>query len=984
MNAKLDPRTKKKVKAFASRRRELIILRGICALVGCLLLTMTALALLDRFVIMPDRVRWALSVAGYAFVAIVVWRLSLRFLIGRPSPQEVARLVERAEPGLREDLISAIELGDPKNVGESYDSERFRELVQEDVGRRAAKLDVPKLLPLSMVSAWIKGAVAVAALVALLAIIPGLHFGQLFARALLPGVDLARPSNLKIEFLEPDPADGIVPANEAVVVKVAISGGDVERAELEAREDGGKTERIRLTRQRGNQFTGSLTVKRKDVDYRVRSGGAITAFHTLESRGRPKIAKFSKTYQYPSYTQMSAFSTEEDHGDLSGIEGTHVTLSLEPDQEISAAELRLKGDGKEVEDKTIPLVIGDDGRLTAALEITTEHSLYRVHLEADESGFTNKHSPDYEIRAVQDLRPEVQITQPTNNMEIRNDATLELKGFARDDILLKEVRQAYQLNRDDWREVVLHTDCGKEQVVDHRWSLRGIGAKPGDLLVIKLVGIDSKDNRGESTPVRLVVTGWDQDPARREWAEKEKSVAEELQKVAKETREMRDAVSNAEKAMKKDPEERTLEEQQAVVRAQNETEQASARAEQAFEEIKEALAEAPSRAEAEEMQAAAEVLADFKNQNLEQVAEQLEQLASGEEEQLAEGNQHPVRLAQEAANRAEVLEQAVNRLAAEDNAALAADDLGHLEDRQGEIAEQARELPEDGSDQAEAEAALLKEEQEVAAARVESVEEDMRDLAEMLEGGERNLAEESAKQLDEQGQELAESLAQEDFAEDLADQAQQMEDRLETVERWAQNLEQQTGRLAERAREELFRNQPPASQAVEEARQQAEQVARESENLDQQRANENANPERLAQNEEQLENRNEQLAEQLESPRGTVRRSGRYRGRLAGRRIAAGRRPESGGARVGRSRQPRGGCGEHRRVRAGRAGSRFSPGSDRGAGGRRERGRPIGGARRDATVGATAGRGRGRGERRRLGCRRGAIARSAARLAARR
>ena len=289
MNAKLDPRTKKKIRAFSGRRRELLVLRGICALVGLTLVAMTALALLDRFVIMPDKLRWTLSFVAYAGIGFAVWKLSLRHLIGRPSPAEVARLVERAEPGMREDLISAIELGDEKNIKESHDSERFRELLQEDVGARAAKLNVEKLLPLSMLSKWLKGAVAAAAIVVLLALVPGLHFGQLFARALLPGVDIARPSNIKIEFLAPDPVDGIVPANEQVVVRVSITGGEIERAELEAREVGGKSEKIRLTRERDNEFTGALHVKRNDVDYRVRAGGAITSFHRLDARGRPKI-----------------------------------------------------------------------------------------------------------------------------------------------------------------------------------------------------------------------------------------------------------------------------------------------------------------------------------------------------------------------------------------------------------------------------------------------------------------------------------------------------------------------------------------------------------------------------------------------------------------------------------------------------------------------------------------------------------------------
>ncbi len=132
---------------------------------------------------------------------------------------------------------------------------------------------------------------------------------------------------------------------------------------------------------------------------------------------------------------------------------------------------------------------------------------------------------------------------------------------------------------------------------------------------------------------------------------------------------MADAVEKAKEAMKKQPEERSLEEQQAVVRAQNETEQANVKAEQALEEMKEALAEAPTRAEAEEMQAAAEALADFKNQNLERVAEQVEEMAKGEMEEPKDGHQKPQHLAWEAANRAEVLKKAMNQIAAEDEMA---------------------------------------------------------------------------------------------------------------------------------------------------------------------------------------------------------------------------------------------------------------------------------------------------------------------------
>jgi len=113
MSNRLDPLILAKLQAFSQRRRRLIILRGALAAAATLLATMMLVALIDWLFVLPDTVRWGLSAAAYLTILAVEWRSCLRLLVHAPGPRRLARLVEHAAPNLREDLLSAVELGDP-------------------------------------------------------------------------------------------------------------------------------------------------------------------------------------------------------------------------------------------------------------------------------------------------------------------------------------------------------------------------------------------------------------------------------------------------------------------------------------------------------------------------------------------------------------------------------------------------------------------------------------------------------------------------------------------------------------------------------------------------------------------------------------------------------------------------------------------------------------------------------------------------------
>ena len=154
MSYKLDPRILSKLRAFAARRRKLIIVRGVAAALAMLLVTMLIVAALDYKFVLPDEVRWSLSGVAYLLVVVAEWRTCLRLLAHTPGPRKLARLIEHAEPKLREDLLSAVELGSASDE-RAFDSEQFRELLQQDVASRMENMQVDRLLPVNLVRRYL-------------------------------------------------------------------------------------------------------------------------------------------------------------------------------------------------------------------------------------------------------------------------------------------------------------------------------------------------------------------------------------------------------------------------------------------------------------------------------------------------------------------------------------------------------------------------------------------------------------------------------------------------------------------------------------------------------------------------------------------------------------------------------------------------------------------------------------------------------------
>lgn len=501
MNSKLDPRILAQLGAFAARRRKLIIIRGIATALGLLLATMLAVAAADYFFVLSDTVRWTLSGIAYALVVIAEWRTCLRLLATTPGPKLLARLIEHAEPKLREDLLSAVELGEQRDAS-VFDSDQFRALVQQDVAARMGGMEMERVLPVRLVRSYIAIAGGIAIAVVALFVLSGFQFGTLMLRAFMPGANLARVSKTKVEIVSPNPAEALVPFGDAVPLQVKISGAPAREAWMETFTEHDGRQKVKLVASGADQFSGAIQVGREDLYYRVRAGDAITRKFRLNAEPRPYVVKFTKTLHPPAYLHAADQTVTEEAGDLIALEGTSVDLALETNQPMKSAELHME---LAKSSTAVPLTLAKDGRLTASLKLT-ESGTYRVHLVAADTGFENKFSPEYEIRAEPDLVPKVEFTQPKGDLILPANDIVDLAGEAADDQGLARIEQHVRINEGEWSVVKLAADNGKEAKVTRRWDLFEQGVKAGDLVTTKLVAIDLKGNRGESRTMQISVT----------------------------------------------------------------------------------------------------------------------------------------------------------------------------------------------------------------------------------------------------------------------------------------------------------------------------------------------------------------------------------------------------------------------------------------------------------------------------------------------
>ena|GEM_PF-763182 len=678
----MDPVIAGKLDDFNRRWRGLVLLRGVCGGLITFLGTLTAAALVDWLFVLPEWARFALSVVVYLGTASVAWWFCLRPLLRASDSRQIARLVEKAEPDLREDLLSAVELGASDS---KHDSPELRALLQSQVADRMRDLRMDSLLPPQLIAFWLRGAAVAVALVAGLFLVPGLRYEQLVVRALAPMADVQRVSLTQIRLVEPADVLSFQPQGDNLPVVVEITGPEADRVVLETIPKDAPRESIAMPLLQGRQYGTTLALGAEAVEFRIRARDAMTPKFTVRTRPRPHVAKFEKVLNFPAYTKLAPQAVTDENGDLAALEGTLVELKLHLNQPVRDAAVSIEAKGQT---NRIRLAVSAAPVLAAQVPILVPGT-YRVHLTAAATGFENKFSPVYEIRPIADLVPRVAIDSPREDFIARPEEIIALQGTAHDDVGLAKVAQLVQVNEGAWTETVLAENSGTNAAVSRRWDLLQLGVSPGDRVNTKLAAVDLKGSRAESATLHIVIGSAGFDTARLAALDAKRQLHDSLSVVAVAASEFRRSLAfdAAQKLRNAD----AVQRQQILTAAAKSADELGRQLDRSASLTRDALKTAAPGREASDLALLARALSELRHGALGSARGELERLMQERGNAAADNTaiNEATRAASQVADSAAQAEAAHREMLASAEADALLEQLGHLAREQEKINQRA-------------------------------------------------------------------------------------------------------------------------------------------------------------------------------------------------------------------------------------------------------------------------------------------------------
>jgi hypothetical protein len=378
--------------------------------------------------------RWGRALVLLAHLSALAWvggRFVVRPLRRRPDDDVLALMVERAVPGFRGRLISAVQLARPNAIPTGASPELVRALIEETEGL-AAPLDFTGVIR----TGRLQRLALVAATVLALGLAGYLATAQtssvLLQRVFLS--NLAVPRKTRVVDATGDrmvgrgdpvtlaaTAEGIVPRSGKVFLKYAS----------------GRRQTFSLERDPKNRGRFSRVIENvpDSFTYVIRLNDGVSPEYNIVAVPRPSVASVECQQDFPAYTRLAR--VRRPMGDLSLLAGSKLSIAAAASKSIQRASLRLVG-----LDKDMPMQIDpqNNRQLSARFDIPVKGlNGFSIHL-VDEQGVESKDSAVYRIDVVLDRAPAVRVLYPERKEELVTQQAALLVAFeAIDDFAIGKV-----------------------------------------------------------------------------------------------------------------------------------------------------------------------------------------------------------------------------------------------------------------------------------------------------------------------------------------------------------------------------------------------------------------------------------------------------------------------------------------------------------------------------------------------------------------
>ena len=482
---------------FVNRLRRIQGLEALC-------LAGTALAVLAALGMGVDAVKELLPYAPLAFSLLSIATLLavtgftlLRFLRSR-SLSWAARAIERQRPELRNNLINSLQLypqlADParpagdsapmilaliRQTREQVRGIQTEALVDTRPLRAKARLLALAAAPVLALTLWLPDFPG-RTLAMVAHPLEHLPPADIFIHVLTGDVRLIRGSAISVEAV----TSGARPDSVEMVFKPARSGEAAEAPQA-----------VAMDQAETGRYAAVLPEVTESLDYRVVTGPFQSAWYSITAVERPSVTALKVTLYPPHYTGLPDQTFTG--GNVRGVKGSTLSFSATTNNSMAEAVIALD-DGREV-----PLKITGDTAQGSVVLFRSQG--YRIRL-GDAFGFENLPIP-YEMVAVPDGFPLVELLKPEEDLEVNGDERLALEYRASDDYGIQQITLVAAVGEREERIPVWREELARTLQETFIWDLDTIRLEEGDVVVYHLEVLDNDTISGpklvKSRPLSL-------------------------------------------------------------------------------------------------------------------------------------------------------------------------------------------------------------------------------------------------------------------------------------------------------------------------------------------------------------------------------------------------------------------------------------------------------------------------------------------------
>ncbi|MGQ0635841.1 MAG: hypothetical protein ACT4QC_14615 [Planctomycetaceae bacterium] len=447
------------------------------------------------------------------FVRRVAWPL-----IRSVHPLYAARMIERADPNLKGNLLNFVDL-------QHAQVEQAAPAVLRAMEKRAAvelsHIDVDEAIdrrPLLRTTYFLLLVVVLAALYIVFS--PKDPFVAV-RRALLPTADIAAATETTISAVTP--GDVSVPARTVLTIEADIRGEDADRAQiLFTTADHKYVEQpveLRRLDDALPRFRGVLNGENgrgllQDLSYSIVAGDARTREYQVAVVRPPSALVEEIEYAYPHYMRLENRSVADP--DIDGWEGTTVTLRASANMPVaSAAVVFSDSEDSQAKAEEIAMQVAQGTRLTATWKLDIRNDgtfprFYRIQVKTPQ-GESDPDPAIHTVRIRPDERPEVALLSPTGDLKKPANAIVPLVIQAADpDFGLRSITLKAEKNGAEIADVRLLEDRELGQAIrgHHDFDLRPLRLRPGEMIHFWIEARDNKQptaNRGVTPRLKIEI-----------------------------------------------------------------------------------------------------------------------------------------------------------------------------------------------------------------------------------------------------------------------------------------------------------------------------------------------------------------------------------------------------------------------------------------------------------------------------------------------